>query len=129
MIKLAVALSKGGVGKTTTAVNLAASLALNNKSVLLIDVDTQGQAARALGCKPASGLAEWISDETPVQTALFSARPGLWLLSGGRNLVSLKRQITRKDFGGERTLSEGLHSLRDQFDYVLLDTEPGWDAV
>jgi len=129
MIKLAIALSKGGVGKTTTAVNLAAGLARQNRTVLLIDVDTQGQAARALGCKTAAGLAEWISDETPAQTALYQARPGLWLLSGGRNLVSLKRQITRKDFGGERTLSEGLQSLEDRFDYVLLDTEPGWDAL
>lgn len=129
MIKLAIALSKGGVGKTTTAVNLAAGLARQNRNVLLIDVDTQGQVARALGCHPAAGLAEWISDEAPVQTALYQARPGLWLLSGGRSLVGLKRQITRKDFGGERTLSEGLQSLDGRFDYVLLDTEPGWDAL
>ena len=58
MRKIAVALSKGGVGKTTTAVNLSAGLAKLGYRVLLIDMDTQGQAAQALGIKAKFGLAE-----------------------------------------------------------------------
>ena len=63
MRKIAVALSKGGVGKTTTAVNLAAGLALAGQRVLLIDVDTQGQDAKALGLAPPAGLAELVAGD------------------------------------------------------------------
>ena len=129
MTKLAVALSKGGVGKTTTAVNLAAGLARQGKQVVLIDADTQGQAAKALGCRPSSGLAEVVNGETDLDSALYPARPGLWLLSGGRSLAGLKRMITRMDFGGERTIDEALSSLGSRFDYLLIDTAPGWDAL
>jgi chromosome partitioning protein len=129
MKKIAVALSKGGVGKTTTAVNLAAGLARVGKTVLLIDVDTQGQVARALGSKPLYGLAEFVSGEVEFDRACISARQNLWLLAGGRSLAGLKRLITRKDFGGERTLSESLHNLEGRFEFVILDTAPGWDAL
>ena len=63
MRKIAIALSKGGVGKTTTAVNLSAGLARAGKTVLLVEVDTQGQVARALGCDPDFGLADLVSGD------------------------------------------------------------------
>ena len=129
MIKLAVALSKGGVGKTTTAVNLAAGLARAGQNVLLVDVDTQGQAAKALGCDPPAGLAELVQGESELVQAAFRARPNLWLLAGGRSLAGLKRLITRKDYGGEQTLAEALKAVDDQFDFIILDTAPGWDAL
>ena len=62
MRKIAVAMAKGGVGKTTTAVNLAYGLASNGKRVLLVDCDTQGQVANFLGEKPAYGLYEFITE-------------------------------------------------------------------
>ncbi len=129
MRKIAVALSKGGVGKTTTAVNLAAGLALAGRRVLLIDVDTQGQAAKLLGCAPAAGLAEVAGGEMPVEQAASAAREHLDLLAGGRGLATLKRVITRKDFGGEQTIAEALAPLDDAYDYAILDTAPGWDAL
>ena len=108
MRKIAVALSKGGVGKTTTAVNLSAGLADLGARVLLVDMDTQGQAAKALGVKPKSGLADLISNSSAPDEAITQVRDRLWLLAGGRELVGLKREIARKDFGGERTVSDGL---------------------
>ena len=129
MRRIAVALTKGGVGKTTTAVNLAAALAQEGRSVLLVDVDTQGQASRALGVTPQVGLAELVMGEADADQALREARPGLWLLAGSSSLAGVKRMIARKDFGGERTLSEALAPLEDAFDYVLLDTAPGWDTL
>ena len=129
MRKIAAALSKGGVGKTTTAVSLAAGLARAGKSVLLIDLDTQGQVTRHLGCKTAAGIAELVLGETTPEAALVQARPNLWLLAGGRSLGGLKRQITQKDYGGETTLSEALSPLDERFDYTILDSAPGWDAL
>jgi chromosome partitioning protein len=129
MKKIAIALSKGGVGKTTTAVNLAAGIARAGKSVLLLDTDTQGQVARALGCEPQSGLAELVMGEVEFKQACYPVRENLWLLAGGRAMAGLKRLITRKDFGGERTLSEALNNLEGHYDYIILDTAPGWDAL
>ncbi|GAB4495404.1 MAG: hypothetical protein OHK0052_02790 [Anaerolineales bacterium] len=129
MRKIAIALSKGGVGKTTTAVNLAAGLAAQGRRVLLVDVDTQGHVARALGTAPSQGLAELVSGEAPRESCIHTARPNLDLLAGGRSLAGLKRLITRQDFGGERTLAEGIAKIDAPYEFVLLDTAPGWDAL
>jgi chromosome partitioning protein len=129
MRRMAVALSKGGVGKTTTAVNLAAGLRQQGRSVLLIDMDTQGQVAKMLGVQPTSGLAEVLNQEAPLDRSLVEARPGLWLLPGGRTLAGLKRIIDRKEYGGERTVSEALAPLEGHYDYAIIDTAPGWDVL
>ena len=129
MRKIAVALTKGGVGKTTTAVNLAAGLALAGQRVLLIDVDTQGQAGRMVGCHPSIGLAELAAGSAVPDQVIMQARDRFWLLGGGKALAGLKLLITRKEFGAERTLSEALAPLDDQYDYVILDSAPGWDAL
>lgn len=129
MKKMAVALSKGGVGKTTTAVNLAAGLARKGCRVLLIDVDTQGQVSRSLGIDTKVGLAEFVASEASQSEACLPGRENLWVLGGGRSLAGLKRLITRKDFGGEQTIAEALEPLDSQYDYVIIDTAPGWDAL
>lgn len=129
MRKIAVSLSKGGVGKTTTAVNLSAGLAREGFNILLIDTDTQGQASKSFGITPEAGLAELISGEAKPEEALVKVRENLFMLAGGRSLAGLKRSIDRKDFGGEKTLTEGLEAIESQFDYVILDTSPGWDSL
>lgn len=129
MRKIVVALSKGGVGKTTTAINLAAGLARRGRRVLLVDMDTQGQVAKSLGLQPQVGLAQVMTGELAPLHAVLGARDGLYLLAGGRSLAGLKRDIARRDFGGERTLAEALVPLDGQFDEVIVDTAPAWDVL
>ncbi len=129
MRKIVISLTKGGVGKTTTAVNLAAGLALAGSKVLLVDTDTQGQVSFMLGLQPKAGLAELMAEELMPEEAIVAARERLWLLAGGRALAGVKRLIARKDFGGERTLAEALAPLDGGYDYVILDTSPGWDTM
>ena len=129
MRKIAVALSKGGVGKTTTVVNLAAGLARAGQRVLLVDMDTQGQLARALGVQAQAGVTDVALGELSADQAVLNVRDGIWLLAGGRSLAGLKRVIARKDFGGEQTLTEALAPLEGQYDLVLVDTAPAWDTL
>lgn len=129
MRKIAIALSKGGVGKTTTAVNLAAGLARAGHRVLLVDMDTQGQSAQALGLRPEVGLGEVVMDNLPLQQAILTAREGISLVAGGRSLAGLKRVIARKEFGGERTLAESLAPLEGRYNLALVDTAPAWDSL
>jgi chromosome partitioning protein len=129
MRKIAIALSKGGVGKTTTAVSLAAGMAKAGQRVLLVDMDAQGQVSKALGLRPEAGVAEIVMDDVAPEQAVVEAREGVWLLAGGQSLAGLKREIARKDFGAERTVAETLVSLEGAYDVVLVDTAPGWDTL
>ncbi|MEW6737484.1 MAG: ParA family protein, partial [Acidobacteriota bacterium] len=129
MRKIAVSISKGGTGKSTTAANLAAGLSLEGFKVLLIDTDTQGQIANMLGRQPDYGLAEVIIGEINLEKAIVKSRENLWLLAGGRALAGVKSFIGRKEFGGERTLLEALSPTDQAYDYVILDTSPGWDTL
>ena len=126
---IGVSLSKGGVGKTTTAVNLAAGLSLAGFKVLLVDTDTQGQDSYMLGVKPKTGLTQLLMQEADPKELIVQARENLWVLAGGKSLAGVKRFIDRKDFGGEMTLTESLHPLEDQYEYIIVDTSPGWDPL
>jgi chromosome partitioning protein len=128
MRKLTVSLSKGGVGKTTTAVSLAHGLARAGVKVLLIDADAQGQASRALGLQPTAGLAHLLAGGSPEEATVL-ARDNLWLMAGGKELTGTKREIDKRSYGGERALSEALEAVDGKYDFALLDTAPGLDTL
>lgn len=127
--KICVTLSKGGVGKTTTSVNLSCGLALTGYRVLLVDTDTQGQSAYMLGKKPGAGLTELLTGELTPNECIIEARKNLWLLGGGKSLAGVKRIIDRKSFGAEWALSEAMSNLDTQYDFIIMDTAPGWDQL
>jgi chromosome partitioning protein len=127
--KICITLSKGGVGKTTTSVNLSHGLALAGHKVLLVDTDTQGQSTYMLGKKAPAGLTELLTEELTAEEAICKARDNLWVLGGGRSLAGVKRIIDKKSYGAEWTLSEAMQSLEEQFDYIIIDTSPGWDQL
>jgi chromosome partitioning protein len=85
--------------------------------------------AKSLGSDVQIGLAEMTTGEASPEQVCTQVRENLWLLAGGRSLAGLKRIITRKDFGGEQTLAEALQAFDGRFDYAILDTAPGWDAL
>jgi chromosome partitioning protein len=93
------------MGKSTTAVSVAAGLVRAGARVLLIDTDTQGQVSGMLGLPPVVGLADLLAGEQRPEEAIIEAREQLWLLAGGRTLAGIKRLLDCKDFGSERTLS------------------------
>lgn len=127
--RICVTLSKGGVGKTTTSVNLSAGLALAGYKVLLVDTDTQGQSSYILGKKPRAGLTELLTKELTPEECVIRARKNLWLLSGGKSLAGVKRIIDRKSFGAEWTLTEAMKQIDSRYDFVIIDTAPGWDQL
>lgn len=136
MRKVAVAMAKGGVGKTTTAVNLAHGLARQGQRVVLVDGDTQGQAAMFLGVAPKYGLYEFVTglDEQgkslPKQDAIYPCRNNLWLLAGGIKLVELKHWLGEQPRDVRQSvLSKALVPRDGALDYLIFDCAPGWDVL
>jgi chromosome partitioning protein len=122
---LAIANQKGGVGKTTTAINLGAALAALERRVLLVDCDPQGNATRGLGQGAARPhLYHVLTGEIPAEDAV---RPGgfphLDLLPADRDLVGVEVEFPGLP-GWEWRLRDALAPITDRYDVVLLDCPP-----
>ena len=124
---LAIANQKGGVGKTTTAVNLAASLANQDRRVLVVDLDPQANCTSGLGFAKgtvAEGIYEALSGERPIRELLqLTEVPNLWLVPATRDLSGAEVELVSVE-RREWRLKDALGPVADQFEYVIIDCPP-----
>lgn len=111
---------KGGIGKTTTVVNLSAGLALKGARVLLIDVDAQGNLAMALGVRPRRTLYEVLVDGARAADCLTPARPNLDLIAADESLLAAQPDIARRP-DWPRVLEQAISPLKRSYDFIVID--------
>lgn len=123
MRKIAVLNQKGGTGKTTTAVNLAAGLANAGQRVLLIDADPQGHCAVSLGVRGNQDFYDVMADGADPMICKVEARPNLDILSSTEKLAGVEVLLARRQTERQTLMRTRLQHLRD-YDYVIVDCGP-----
>ncbi len=118
---IAISNLKGGIGKTTTVVNIGAGLALKGARVLLVDTDAQGNLAMALGSNPRRTLYDVLVDNAHPETCIVNVRPHLDLLAADATLLGAQPVIAKRS-DWARVLSQALHPVINHYDFVLIDS-------
>ncbi|WP_151710386.1 ParA family protein [Acinetobacter brisouii] len=128
---IAIANQKGGVGKTTTAVNLAASLAVLKKRVLLVDMDPQGNATMGSGVQKNDllySVTDVLLGEVPIETAISKTEVGYKLLGANRDLSGVELAIAEQK-QREFILRDALQSIEASFDFIIVDCAPSLSLI
>ncbi|NJN67632.1 MAG: ParA family protein [Chloroflexaceae bacterium] len=120
---IAVTNIKGGIGKTTTVVNVGAGMALRGARVLLVDVDAQGNLATALGITPRRTMYDVLVDGAHAADCLTPARPNLDVLAADETLLGAQPVVSRRA-DWSRVLGQVLSPLKHDYDFIFIDS-PG----
>lgn len=129
---IAIANQKGGVGKTTTAVNLSACLGRAGKKTLIVDIDPQGNTTSGLGIDPKSleaSIYDCLINEIPMKDVILKTDfENLWIVPSNINLAGAELELVTKE-SREYLLKKALYEIREFFDFILIDCPPSLGLI